>query len=161
MALIIFPPMFCTIPVSPMIWRFPTPCAADFAWRWMAGHYFDGSVQERHNFSVLGMELHLSCINPSIYAMTCYTLLDFIDENPPVDLFLKRSIMQSFDDFFYVRTSWWTNSWFTSDLGFHEAYLTSLYYLPLICTIEVRTMIATPLWPLLLTWFNFNPSMDK
>ena len=30
--------------------------------------YMDGLVQERCNSSVLAMELHLSCINPSIYA---------------------------------------------------------------------------------------------
>ena len=26
---------------------------------------------------------------------------------------------------------------------------------------QVDTMITNDLWPLLLTWFNFNPSMDK
>ena len=30
-------------------------------------HYIDGSVQERHNSSVLAMELRLSCTDPSIY----------------------------------------------------------------------------------------------
>ena len=29
-------------------------------------YYIDALVQERHNSSALAMELHLSCINPSI-----------------------------------------------------------------------------------------------
>ena len=28
--------------------------------------YIDGLVQDRHNYSALAMELHLSCTNPSI-----------------------------------------------------------------------------------------------
>ena len=39
----------------------------------------DGLVQERRNSSALAMELRLSCINPSIYAMTqdlnCYEIV--------------------------------------------------------------------------------------
>ena len=31
--------------------------------------HINGLVQERHNSSALAMELHLSCINPSIYAL--------------------------------------------------------------------------------------------
>ena len=33
---------------------------------WNKGDYFDGFVQERHNSSVLAIELRLSCTNPSI-----------------------------------------------------------------------------------------------
>ena len=29
----------------------------------------NGSVQERHNSTANGMELHLSCTNPSIYGL--------------------------------------------------------------------------------------------
>ena len=28
-------------------------------------------------------------------------------------------------------------------------------------TKEPNPNVAAPMWPLLLTWFNFNPSMDK
>ena len=35
------------------------------------GVYIDGLVQERHNSSVLAMELRLSCANPSICDILC------------------------------------------------------------------------------------------
>ena len=41
------------------IWR-----QYDFVY--MIMYHTDGLVQERHNFSALAMELHFSCINPSI-----------------------------------------------------------------------------------------------
>ena len=41
-------------------------------------YYIDGLVQERHNSSVLAMELYLPCINPLIFA-TCENWLSLLN----------------------------------------------------------------------------------
>ena len=47
--------------------------------------HFNGLVQERRNSSAIALELHLSCINPSIvslkYYLFVYSLLTNCDEN--------------------------------------------------------------------------------
>ena len=50
----------------------------------------------------------------------------------------------------------------------HQFPLISVYYYWLVVDIDkywlshlFEMLIKLDLWPLLLTWFNFNPSMDK
>ena len=71
-----------------------------------------------------------------------------------------------------AKTKSWTNIWVDGDLRCHDAHcdvsvMLSFMFKPLGAETrifeenKVNTVAADALWPLLLTWFNFNPSMDK
>ena len=51
----------------------------------------------------------------------------------------------------------WTNSRIASDLRSHDAHVTSLWCNAPTCSVRSSPVLIFPL----ITWFNFNPSMDK
>ena len=68
----------------------------------------DGLVQERCNFSAIAMELHLSCINPSIWwwnpiLLTYLKISSQIDLRPHIEPGTKLS---AFPDYSFKRLSW-------------------------------------------------------
>ena len=116
-------------------------------WYWWLWHHYMVMVidtdwvsfwwvsAEWHNSSVLAMELCLSCTNLSIYmdiwSIYCLTLTSCISRKVMIVLLWKKSSCVIL--LFIVLA----NKWLFPSVSYNYQ------------------------WPLLLTWFNFNPSMDK
>ena len=60
----------------------------------------------------------------------------------------------------HSRSIWWTESRETHENFIARTWSMQLQHIDGLVQ-ERRDSIANALWPLLLTWFNFNPSMDK
>ena len=115
----------------------------------------DGLMQERSNSIANALELHLSCTNPPIQTY-CFTSIgnNMVIRFPPLvrHHYIESVLRATWDE---VRTTEiWQWACPLDNMVFQELFK------PCAEVMEEKK-IKVYQWPLLLTWFNFNPSMDK